>query len=92
MATYAGRRLKEMASNTASILAIELLAAAQGMDFRAPLCSSSKIENAKAFLRQKVSFYDEDRYFSDDIQKATEVVTSGEFNQYIDRSILPSFQ
>ena len=51
MATYAGRRLKDMAENTAGILGIELLATAQGMDFRAPKLSSPKIEEAKKIIR-----------------------------------------
>ncbi len=36
MATFAGRRLTDMAENTRGILAVELLAAAQGLDFRTP--------------------------------------------------------
>jgi len=42
MATFAARRLGEMATNTAGIVAIELLAAAQGIDFRAPLATSPR--------------------------------------------------
>jgi len=37
MATFAARRLRDMSENTRGVLAIELLAAAQGLDFRAPL-------------------------------------------------------
>ncbi len=70
MATFAARRLHNMYKNTINILAIEWLAAAQGLDFRAPLQSSSGIEQAKAILRQQVPFYDKDRYFSPDIAKA----------------------
>jgi histidine ammonia-lyase len=91
MATYAGRRLKDMAENTAGILGIELLATAQGMDFRAPNKSTSKIEEAKKVLREKVSFYEEDRYFTDDIEEAICVVQSGVYNKYVDKDLIPSF-
>ncbi len=91
MATYAGRRLKDMAENTAGILGIELLAAAQGMDFRSPNKSTCKIEEAKKILRDEVSFYDEDRYFTEDIEKAIMIVSSGVYNKYLDKNLIPSF-
>jgi len=91
MATYAGRRLKDMAENSAGIIGIELLACAQGMDFRAPKLSTPKLELAKKILREQVSFYDEDRYFTDDIQKSMSIVQSGIFNALLDASLIPSF-
>jgi histidine ammonia-lyase len=91
MATYAGRRLKDMAENTAGILGIELLAAAQGMDFRNPHKSTCNIEEAKQTLRDEVDFYDEDRYFTDDIEKAIMIVSSGVYNKYLDKNLIPSF-
>ncbi len=91
MATYAGRRLKDMAENTAGILGIELLATAQGMDFRQPNKSTKKIEETKKILREKVSFYEEDRYFTDDIEEAICVVQSGIYNKYVDKDLIPSF-
>ena len=56
----AGRRLADMAENTRGILAVELLASAQGLDFRAPNKSSERIEEAKSMLRERVDFYDKD--------------------------------
>jgi len=91
MATYAGRRLADMAENTAGILGIELLAAAQGMDFRAPHKSTNKIEAAKKIIREEVSFYEQDRYFTDDIEKAMIVVRSGKYNDFIKSDLMPSF-
>lgn len=70
MATFAGRRLADIYENVEGILAIEWLAAAQGLDFRAPHRSSETLEQAKTLLREAVPFYDVDRYFSPDIQKA----------------------
>jgi histidine ammonia-lyase len=91
MATFAGRRLADMAENTAGILGIELLSVCQGLDFRSPLKSSEPLEKAKSMLREKVPFYDKDRYFAPDIHKATELVVSGRFNELIGADLLPSF-
>ena len=90
MATFAARRLADMAENTAGILAIELLGACQGVDFRAPLKTSRPLEQAKAMLRKEVPFYDKDRYFAPDIAKATELIVSGEFNELVEDTLLPS--
>jgi histidine ammonia-lyase len=80
MATFAGRRLKDIFDNVAGILAIEWLAACQGVDFRQPLRTSQVLENAKQILRHKVSFYDKDRYFSPDIEKACTLIQSNALN------------
>jgi histidine ammonia-lyase len=77
MATFAARRLQEMAENTAGIVAIELLAAAQGLDLRSPLKSSPALEAAKAALRQSVAFWDQDRAMYPDIAAAKALVQSG---------------
>ncbi len=91
MATFAGRRLLDMAENTAGVLAIELLAACQGLDFRAPLKSSTVLETARNMLRDIVPFYDQDRYFAPDIKKANNLITSGDLNSLVKRDLLPSF-
>lgn len=67
MATYAARRLLPMTENAMSIIAIELLAACQGIDFRRPLTTSSLLEKVHHLIREQVSFYEQDRYFSPDI-------------------------
>src|SRR6185295_13803240 len=61
MATYAARRVGDMADNTAGIIAIELLAAAQGIDLRRPIATSPKLTEAMLALRAKVAFWDQDR-------------------------------
>lgn len=90
MATFAGRRLKEMAANTRGILSVEYLSAAQGLDFRAPNLSSPPIENAKAILREQVSFYDKDRYFAPDIEKANSLLKLAVHNDLMPEKLLPS--
>ncbi len=91
MAAFAGRRLADMAENTAGVLAIELLAACQGLDFRTPLRSSASLEKAKSMLRELVPFYDRDRYFAPDIEKAGSLITSGTLNSLAIKDLLPSF-
>ena len=77
MATFAARRLADMNDNTQSILAVEYLAAVQGIDFRRPLESTRSIEDAVEILRQEVPFLSKDRVFTPDIQKATRLLASG---------------
>ncbi|WP_154124276.1 histidine ammonia-lyase [Grimontia hollisae] len=90
MATFAGRRLADMAENTRGILAVELLAACQGLDFRAPLKSTSQLEKIKAELRSHVAFYDKDRYFAPDIEKANMHLKQASHNKYMPAHLLPS--
>jgi histidine ammonia-lyase len=77
MATFAARRLQPMIANTAHILGIELLAAAQGIEFLRPLTSSAPIEAAHALLRQHCPSIDRDRYLAPEIERATALVTDG---------------
>lgn len=69
MATYGARRLINMIENCTNILAIELLAAAQGIELRRPLKSSVSIENIITELRKSVDFYKSDRFFYEDLKK-----------------------
>jgi histidine ammonia-lyase len=79
MATNAARRLLEMLDNTATILAIELLAACQGLDFHQPLKTSPQLELFYNKVRQVVLPYDSDRYFAPDIAVIKESITAGNF-------------
>lgn len=90
MATFAARRLRDMAHNTAGILGVEYLAACQGVDFRAPLQPSAILQSAKSDLRKQVDFYDKDRYFAPDITKAKDIVINGQLNKYMPENLLPS--
>ncbi|HMP18261.1 MAG TPA: histidine ammonia-lyase, partial [Gemmatales bacterium] len=87
MATHGARRLLTMAENTANIVAIELLAAAQGLDFRRPLRSSPLLEQARSLIRSQVAFYDHDRYFAPDIVKVRQLIMSGSFRPFIQDQI-----
>jgi histidine ammonia-lyase len=78
MATYAARRLHDMADNSAGIVAIELLAAAQGVDLRKPLKTSAKLQQAMGVLRRKVRFRRDDREMAPDIAAAKSLVAGGD--------------
>ena len=91
MATFAARRLRDMSENTRGVLAIELLAAAQGLDFRVPLQPSASVALAKAELREVVSFYDQDRYFAPDIENSVDLLLSASFNRLLPQGLMPSF-
>jgi histidine ammonia-lyase len=78
MATFAARRLQPMIANVAHILGIELLAAAQGIEFLRPLASSAPIEAAHALLRTQCPSIERDRYLAPDIERATALVSSGQ--------------
>ncbi|MGD9743940.1 MAG: aromatic amino acid lyase, partial [Hyphomicrobium sp.] len=67
MAAWAARRLHDIADNLAGILAIELLAAAQGVDLRRPLKSSPALEHVIALVRERAAFWDADREMAPDI-------------------------
>ena len=84
------RRLHDMSQNTAGVVAVELLAAAQGVDFRAPLKTSAELAKAHQRLRAEVPFYEQDRYFAPDIAAATRLVNGG-LNDLVPASLLPSF-
>ncbi|CAD5353859.1 Histidine ammonia-lyase [Enterobacter cancerogenus] len=77
MAPAAGRRLWEMASNTRGVLAVEWLAACQGIDLREGLKSSPLLEQARHELREHVTHYDDDRFFAPDIDKAMALLEEG---------------
>lgn len=83
MATYAARRLLPMTENTAGIIAIELLAACQGIDFRRPLKTSPFLEKMFAYIREKISFYDKDRYFAPDIAAMKNMIIQNELSQFM---------
>jgi histidine ammonia-lyase len=89
MATHAARRLGPMLDNGAAIVGIELLAAAQGIDFHRPSRSSPVLEELHSAIRAEVPFYAVDRYFATDINAAQRWVRSGRFAGLVG-SLLPS--
>jgi histidine ammonia-lyase len=78
-----------MIENAAGVVGIELLAAAQGIDFHRPARSSTSLEEVHAGIRSAVPFYAEDRYFAPDIEAAKNLVKSGRFAPLV-KHLLPS--
>ena len=89
MATFGARRLGDMAFNSANVVAIELLAAAQGIDFRSPEKTSRILQQMCVKIRTKAAYYNQDRYFAPDIEAITIFVKEGAFSGPI-LDILPS--
>ena len=89
MACHGARRLLAMAENTANVVGIELLAAAQGCDFHAPLRSSQMLERTLTLLRGAVPPLVDDRYFAPDIAAATALVRSGALAAACGEDVLP---
>jgi histidine ammonia-lyase len=83
MATFAARRLTPMAGNTSAIVAIELLAAAQGIEFRAPLATSPQLARAFALVREQAKFWDRDRAFAPDLAAMRRCVEAGDFLPFV---------
>jgi histidine ammonia-lyase len=87
MATHGARRLLDMAENAATVVAIELLAATQGLDFHRPLKSSLPLERAAGEIRSLVSLYERDRYFAPDIEAISGYVRSGALRRLVSEVI-----
>jgi histidine ammonia-lyase len=83
MATHGARRLGPMNANLRRIIAIELLAAAEGIDFRRPLKSSEPVEATYALIRGKAASREIDREFATDIESIAAMVESGAFEGFV---------
>ena len=83
MATHAARRLGDMTDNAAAIVAIELLAACQGLEFRRPAKSSDVLEKVVSMIRDVAAPYTKDRYFAPDIEAVKRLVLDGRFNELV---------
>lgn len=65
------------------MLAVEWLAACQGIDLREGLTSSPLLEQARTVLREQVAHYTQDRFFAPDIKRATELLAQGALLQFV---------
>lgn len=74
MAAHGARRLQRMVENLAVILGVEALCAAQGIEFRAPLVTSARLQAAHAAIRAVSPKVTEDRYLAPDIAAAARLV------------------
>jgi histidine ammonia-lyase len=77
MGATSATKLLEVVKNTETVLAIELMSAAQALDFIHPLKAGEGVESAHTEFRKHISFAESDRLFHDDIQVALGVLRSG---------------
>ena len=90
MAAHGARRLSDMAANTGNVLAIELLAGAQGCDFHHPLRSSATLEAVRSLVRAEVPSLQEDRHFHPDLEAAHNLVREGKVTASAAQVALPA--
>ncbi|MDX2234025.1 MAG: histidine ammonia-lyase [Hyphomonadaceae bacterium] len=83
IATFAARKAGDMARNTQAVIAIELLAAAQGIDFHRPMTSSPRLEAAHALVRAEAAHLDADRMLAPDIAALSRLVARGAFRSLL---------
>jgi histidine ammonia-lyase len=90
MAAHGARRLLPMADNAFAVIGIELLAAAQGCDFHAPLRSSPRLEAVRARLREEVPPLHDDRHLAPEIETAIRLVRSDALVEAAGPALLPA--
>jgi histidine ammonia-lyase len=77
MGTHAARKLLEICGKVRTVLAIELLCAAQGLDFRGAGLSSEALKDDMGTVRSRIKFMKSDRFIQPDIEKAEELISGG---------------
>ncbi|MFN8254630.1 MAG: histidine ammonia-lyase [Bacteroidales bacterium] len=78
MGSIAARKALRVCNNLVKILAVELVCAAQALDFRKPLKSGKTIEETHEYIRTLIAHTTSDRIFAHDIEKAIEIINSRE--------------
>ncbi|MCP5368769.1 MAG: histidine ammonia-lyase [Hyphomicrobiales bacterium] len=92
MAAHAARRLIEMNANLSHILGIELLIAAQGVEFRAPLRTSAPLVRVLEAVRARVPALGQDRYMHPELVRASWLVRSGAVTEAAGESLFPGLE
>jgi histidine ammonia-lyase len=88
MATHGARRLHDMADNTAAIVGIELLAAAQGIELRKPVATSPRLQQVLKLLREDTAFWDQDRLMAPEIEAAKRLVRNPALREIVELSAI----
>jgi histidine ammonia-lyase len=87
MATHGALKAARIAGNAAGVIGIELLAAAQGLDFHAPLAGSVAVEAARGAIRARVPRLEGDRYMADDLAWARSAVLEGALSREVESAL-----
>ena len=77
MAPIAARKAGQIARNAAGVVAVELIAAAQGIDYHAPLKTSAKLQRVHTKVRELAPRFTSDRYWADDMAALQAAVLDG---------------
>jgi histidine ammonia-lyase len=83
MAPWAGRKLLEICANTATVLGIELLAAARAVDAMRPLATTPELERVHARIREHVPLRTQDHRLDRDIETLAALVRAGAWSQFL---------
>ncbi|PZR65480.1 MAG: histidine ammonia-lyase, partial [Stutzerimonas stutzeri] len=92
MACHGARRLLQMTENLFGIIGIEAMAAAQGVEFRAPLVTSPELMKVIATLRKAIPTLELDRYMANDLQAASTLVADGSLVASVSEGLLPGLE
>ena len=78
MAPIAARKAGTIARNAAGVIAVELMAAAEGIDYHAPLNTSARLQAIHAQVRERSPHFTADRYWADEMRALQDAVLAGE--------------
>ena len=87
MGTHACRKARDIYENTLTVLAIELVSAAQGLDYHAPLKASTGVESAHQRIRQEIPHLDADRYYRPELDKISHLIRTATLLQTVQNTI-----
>jgi histidine ammonia-lyase len=82
MAPIAARKATQIARNAAGVIAVELMAGAEGIDYHAPLKTSPKLQAIHASVRNLSPHFTADRYWADEISALQRAVLAGEMGDF----------
>ena len=83
MAPIAGRKAGQIARNAAGVIAVELMAAAEGIDYHAPLRTSPKLQQVHAAVRARSPHFTADRYWADEMAALQAAVLNGDIGEVL---------
>ena len=87
MGSISALKLLEVFQNVEQVLAIEMLTAAQALDFRQPLRPGRGVELTHEFIRAHVAHRESDAYFGDDLARCAKLVHDGELEEIIEKAV-----
>jgi histidine ammonia-lyase len=83
MAPIAARKAAEIARNAAGVIAVELMGAAEGIDYHAPLKTSAALQRVHAKVRKLSPHFTADRYWADEMSALQLAVLAGQIGSEV---------